>query len=100
MTEPSVTQSLPGCFRYYFPTYENDSLLCTLSDSDSDLQAQEQKGSVPVISEDTSGLQALRQSSVLNQLLLPEGVKGRRGLPPGGPPGLVAGDGRDGAVPV
>ncbi|KAF6087192.1 zinc finger protein 277 [Phyllostomus discolor] len=86
---------------YYFPTYENDSLLCTLSDSDSDLQAQEQEGSVPVIGEDTSGLQALRRSSVLNQLLLPEGVRGRRALPPpGGPPGLPAGDGQEGAVQV
>ncbi|XP_016053782.1 PREDICTED: zinc finger protein 277 [Miniopterus natalensis] len=54
---------------YYFPTYENDSLLCTLSDSDSDLAEQEQSGSVTVIGEDTSRLQALKQSSVLNQLL-------------------------------
>lgn len=57
---------------YYFPTYENDTLLCTLSDSESDLTAQEQTENVPIISEDTSRLCALRQSSVLNQLLLQE----------------------------
>ncbi|XP_029397046.1 zinc finger protein 277 isoform X2 [Mus pahari] len=54
---------------YYFPTYENDTLLCTLSDSESDLTAQEQTENVPIISEDTSRLRALKQSSVLNQLL-------------------------------
>lgn len=57
-------------FRYYFPTYENDALLCTLSDSESDLAAQEQNENVPIIGEDTSKLHALKQSSVLNQLLL------------------------------
>lgn len=56
-------------FRYYFPTYENDTLLCALSDSESDLAAQESPGSVTVISEDTSRLHALKQSSVLNQEL-------------------------------
>ncbi|PNJ01059.1 ZNF277 isoform 3, partial [Pan troglodytes] len=56
--------------RYYFPTYENDTLLCTLSDSESDLTAQEQNENVPIISEDTSKLYALKQSSILNQLLL------------------------------
>ncbi|KAM5203659.1 zinc finger protein 277 isoform 2-T2 [Hipposideros larvatus] len=60
---------------YYFPTYENDTLLCTLSDSESDLTAQEQNGNVTVISEDTSKLRALKQSSVLNQLLLHECLK-------------------------
>ncbi|XP_062033986.1 zinc finger protein 277 isoform X2 [Lepus europaeus] len=56
--------------QYYFPTYENDALLCTLSDSESDLASQEQNENVPIIGEDTSKLQALKQSSVLNQLLL------------------------------
>lgn len=60
---------------YYFPTYENDTLLCTLSDSESDLTAQEQNGTVTVISEDTSKLHALKQSSILNQLLLHECLK-------------------------
>ncbi|XP_019508581.1 PREDICTED: zinc finger protein 277 isoform X1 [Hipposideros armiger] len=60
---------------YYFPTYENDTLLCTLSDSESDLTAQEQNGNVTIISEDTSKLRALKQSSVLNQLLLHECLK-------------------------
>ncbi|XP_011369791.1 zinc finger protein 277 [Pteropus vampyrus] len=54
---------------YYFPTYENDSLLCTLSDSESDLTAQEHNGNVTVISEDTSKLRALKRSSILNQVL-------------------------------
>ncbi|KAK7798699.1 hypothetical protein U0070_000351 [Myodes glareolus] len=54
---------------YYFPTYENDSLLCTLSDSEGDLTTQERTEDVPVISEDTSKLRALKRSSVLNQLL-------------------------------
>ncbi|XP_030896910.1 zinc finger protein 277 [Leptonychotes weddellii] len=60
---------------YYFPTYENDTLLCTLSDSESDLTAQEQNGNITIISEDTSKLHALKQSSILNQLLLQEGLK-------------------------
>ncbi|XP_048949391.1 zinc finger protein 277 isoform X2 [Canis lupus baileyi] len=60
---------------YYFPTYENDTLLCTLSDSESDLTAQEQNGNITIISEDTSKLHALKQSSILNQLLLHEGLK-------------------------
>ncbi|XP_023592799.1 zinc finger protein 277 [Trichechus manatus latirostris] len=61
--------------QYYFPTYENDTLLCTLSDSESDLTAQEQNENIPIISEDTSKLQALKQSSILNQLLLQECLK-------------------------
>ncbi|KAF6302221.1 zinc finger protein 277 [Rhinolophus ferrumequinum] len=60
---------------YYFPTYENDTLLCALSDSESDLTAQGQKGHVTIISEDTSKLHALKQSSILNQLLLQECLK-------------------------
>ncbi|XP_036086392.1 zinc finger protein 277 isoform X1 [Rousettus aegyptiacus] len=55
---------------YYFPTYENDTLLCTLSDSESDLTAQEHNGNVTVIGEDTSKLRALKQSSILNQVRL------------------------------
>ncbi|XP_020774807.1 zinc finger protein 277 isoform X2 [Boleophthalmus pectinirostris] len=49
--------------QYYFPTYENDALLCTLSDSDEDGDG------VPVIAEDISNLRAIKQNSVLNQLL-------------------------------
>ncbi|KAM6152916.1 zinc finger protein 277 [Erethizon dorsatum] len=60
---------------YYFPTYENDTLLCTLSDSESDLTAQEHNEHVPIISEDISKLHALKQSSILNQLLLQESLK-------------------------
>ncbi|XP_074921688.1 zinc finger protein 277 isoform X2 [Chelonoidis abingdonii] len=58
--------------QYYFPTYENDTLLCTLSDSEDELTAKDQSEDVPVISEDLSDLEALRQSSVLNQLLREE----------------------------
>ncbi|XP_024911830.1 zinc finger protein 277 isoform X1 [Cynoglossus semilaevis] len=56
--------------QYYFPTYENDALLCTLSDSDAD-EDQETNHSldVPVIAEDVSDLRELRQSSVLRKLL-------------------------------
>ncbi|XP_015270934.1 PREDICTED: zinc finger protein 277 [Gekko japonicus] len=54
--------------QYYFPTYENDTLLCTLSDSDDESMAGKRKEDVPVISEDISNIEALKQSSVLNQL--------------------------------
>ncbi|KFQ85578.1 Zinc finger protein 277, partial [Phoenicopterus ruber ruber] len=54
--------------QYYFPTYENDTLLCTLSDSE-DLITEDQSEDIPVVSEDISSLKALKQSSVLNQLL-------------------------------
>lgn len=75
MEEAKHTSLLPDRktwdqLEYYFPTYENDTLLCTLSDSESDLPAQEQAENVPIISEDTSRLCALKQNSVLNQLLL------------------------------
>lgn len=56
--------------QYYFPTYENDALLCTLSDSDSDESDEVNHGEdIPVIAEDISNLRALKQTSVLNQLL-------------------------------
>ncbi|RVE71468.1 hypothetical protein OJAV_G00052200 [Oryzias javanicus] len=56
--------------QYYFPTYENDALLCTLSESDED-EKEEMAGSedVPVIAEDISDLRALKQTSILNHLL-------------------------------
>ncbi|XP_039919101.1 zinc finger protein 277 isoform X2 [Hirundo rustica] len=57
--------------QYYFPTYENDTLLCTLSDSE-DAKTEDQSEEVPVVSEDISSLKALKQSSVLNQLLSKE----------------------------
>ncbi|XP_053282663.1 zinc finger protein 277 isoform X2 [Pleuronectes platessa] len=56
--------------QYYFPTYENDALLCSLSDSDEAESEETSHGEdVPVIAEDVSNLRALRQTSVLNQLL-------------------------------
>ncbi|XP_054845159.1 zinc finger protein 277 isoform X2 [Eublepharis macularius] len=55
--------------QYYFPTYENDTLLCTLSDSEDELAAGQRKEDVPVISEDMSNVEALKRNSVLNQLL-------------------------------
>uniref|UniRef100_A0A8D3CVW9 Zinc finger protein 277 n=1 Tax=Scophthalmus maximus TaxID=52904 RepID=A0A8D3CVW9_SCOMX len=57
--------------QYYFPTYENDALLCTLPDSDDEDAGDEANRceDVPVIAEDVSDLRALKQSSVLNQLL-------------------------------
>uniref|UniRef100_A0A672F3X8 Zinc finger protein 277 n=1 Tax=Salarias fasciatus TaxID=181472 RepID=A0A672F3X8_SALFA len=56
--------------QYYFPTYENDALLCTLSDSEEDeTDTTEHSEDVPVIAEDISNLRDIRQSSVLDQLL-------------------------------
>ncbi|KAM3832352.1 zinc finger protein 277 isoform 1-T1 [Vipera latastei] len=55
--------------QYYFPTYENDTLLCALSDNEDGLTAEKQTENVSVISEDISNIEALKQSSVLNQLL-------------------------------
>uniref|UniRef100_A0AAX7SPE3 C2H2-type domain-containing protein n=1 Tax=Astatotilapia calliptera TaxID=8154 RepID=A0AAX7SPE3_ASTCA len=52
--------------QYYFPTYENDALLCTLSDSEEGDGDEEHRGEeIPVIAEDISNLRALKQSSVL-----------------------------------
>ncbi|KAJ8002835.1 hypothetical protein DPEC_G00163100 [Dallia pectoralis] len=55
--------------QYYFPTYENDALLCVLSDSDSESEPHGPGGDIPVIAEDITNLRALKQSSVLNHLL-------------------------------
>ncbi|KAM3925223.1 zinc finger protein 277 [Leptodactylus fuscus] len=55
--------------QYYFPTYENDSLLCTLSDSEEELTAQDQNEEIPVFGEDLSSLEALKKGSILNQLV-------------------------------
>lgn len=66
-----LSDRLRSCpLRYYFPTYENDALLCTLSDSDGDVSDETTRGEdVPVIAEDMADLRALRQASVLPQLL-------------------------------
>ncbi|XP_063783353.1 zinc finger protein 277 isoform X2 [Pseudophryne corroboree] len=61
--------------QYYFPTYENDSLLCTLSDSEEDVTAQDQGEEIPVIGEDLSSLEALKQASILNQLIHDRGLR-------------------------
>ncbi|XP_027896513.1 zinc finger protein 277 isoform X2 [Xiphophorus couchianus] len=56
--------------QYYFPTYENDALLCTLSDSNDDEDNEPcHNEDIPVIAEDISDLRVLKQNSVLNQLL-------------------------------
>ncbi|XP_078076029.1 zinc finger protein 277 isoform X2 [Mustelus asterias] len=54
--------------QYYFPTYENDALLCSLSDCESESVADNQITNIPVIAEDISDLQALKKSSILNFL--------------------------------
>ncbi|KAL2093275.1 hypothetical protein ACEWY4_010587 [Coilia grayii] len=61
--------------QYYFPTYENDALLCALPDSEDELDEADQRGGIPVIAEDISNLETLKQSSVLKHL-----VKDRSGL--------------------
>lgn len=53
--------------RYYFPTYENDALLCTLDDDEDNEPCHNED--IPVIAEDISDLKVLKQNSVLNQLL-------------------------------
>uniref|UniRef100_A0A667Y7K6 Zinc finger protein 277 n=1 Tax=Myripristis murdjan TaxID=586833 RepID=A0A667Y7K6_9TELE len=55
--------------QYYFPTYENDALLCTLTDSDGESGGTDRSEDVPVIAEDISNLHTLKQTSVLKQLL-------------------------------
>ncbi|KAG9490198.1 hypothetical protein GDO78_005858 [Eleutherodactylus coqui] len=55
--------------QYYFPTYENDTLLCTLSDDEEELAVQDQNEEIPVIGEDLSSLEALKKDSILNQLV-------------------------------
>ncbi|XP_013855828.1 zinc finger protein 277, partial [Austrofundulus limnaeus] len=47
--------------QYYFPTYENDTLLCTLSDSDEDKSDDPTHSEdIPIIAEDISNLQRLK----------------------------------------
>ena len=41
-------------FRYYFPTYENDNLLCQLDDDDDDDDVSESRGGVAIIAEETN----------------------------------------------
>ncbi|XP_075996880.1 zinc finger protein 277 [Genypterus blacodes] len=55
--------------QYYFPTYENDALLCSLTDSDGESDRTNHGEDLPVIAEDISNLRALKQTSVLKQLL-------------------------------
>ncbi|XP_078139293.1 zinc finger protein 277 [Centroberyx gerrardi] len=55
--------------QYFFPTYENDALLCSLADSDGETDGPVRSEDVPVIAEDISNLRTLKQSSVLKQLL-------------------------------
>ncbi|MEQ2221553.1 hypothetical protein ILYODFUR_017053 [Ilyodon furcidens] len=58
--------------QYYFPTYENDGLLFTLCDSDEEDETCHSED-IPVIAEDISNLRALKQNSILNQLLKDSG---------------------------
>ncbi|XP_063165504.1 zinc finger protein 277 [Candoia aspera] len=58
--------------QYYFPTYENDTLLCTLSDNEDELTAEKRREIIPIISEDVLNIEALKHRSVLNQLLREE----------------------------
>ncbi|XP_043944612.1 zinc finger protein 277 isoform X2 [Protopterus annectens] len=75
LTEASHIASLPDVSvwdqpQYYFPTYENDSLLCALSDdSDTESSGVDGNESIPVYAEDVSNLEALKQNSILNEIL-------------------------------
>ncbi|KAG5830747.1 hypothetical protein ANANG_G00313880 [Anguilla anguilla] len=74
LAEASHAMSVPERSRwdqpqYYFPTYENDALLCGLSDSESDSETGGRGRGLPVIAEDDSDLRVLRETSVLNRLL-------------------------------
>ncbi|XP_032810190.1 zinc finger protein 277 isoform X3 [Petromyzon marinus] len=63
--------------QYYFPTYENDTLLCGLPDSEDDNDDDDERvgpGDVPVIAEDRPSPSSVRKSSVLNQLLRSAGT--------------------------
>uniref|UniRef100_A0A8C4R1P3 Zinc finger protein 277 n=1 Tax=Eptatretus burgeri TaxID=7764 RepID=A0A8C4R1P3_EPTBU len=55
--------------QYYFPTYENDTLLYGLSDSEDESPSATRTNGVPVIAEDIPNPAALRQQSVLKNLL-------------------------------
>lgn len=60
----------PSLLRYYFPTYENDALLCSLTDGDGEQGDGTRAGEdVPVVPEDVDHLRALKQNSVLRLLL-------------------------------
>ncbi|XP_078454979.1 zinc finger protein 277 isoform X2 [Lampetra planeri] len=60
--------------QYYFPTYENDTLLCGLPDSEDDDDERGGPGDVPVIAEDRPSPGSVRKCSVLNQLLRSAGT--------------------------
>ncbi|XP_062856135.1 zinc finger protein 277 [Trichomycterus rosablanca] len=59
--------------QYYFPTYENDALLTALLDSESECEGPEHSSDVPVFAEDISNLKALKQNSVLKNMLKDRG---------------------------
>ena len=57
-------------FRYYFPTYEDDNLLCGLDDVTTDTPPMDDTESF-VIAEDIPDKQTLlKESSVLSELVL------------------------------
>ncbi|XP_051918209.1 zinc finger protein 277 [Hippocampus zosterae] len=58
--------------QYYFPTYENDALLCALSDSDGEeSDGPTGEDGVPVIAEDLLDARLVKENSVLRNLLKP-----------------------------
>ncbi|XP_078272820.1 zinc finger protein 277 isoform X2 [Rhinoraja longicauda] len=65
--------------QYYFPTYENDALLCTLSDGESEVTADNRTTHIPVVAEDISNLQTLKQISILNALQ-PQGPANKQSM--------------------
>ena len=57
-------------FRYYFPTYENDNLLCQLDDDDDDDDVSESRGGVAIIAEESNITNTILSDKTLRQELL------------------------------
>ncbi|KAL5015294.1 hypothetical protein ScPMuIL_009564 [Solemya velum] len=55
---------------YYFPTYENDNLLCQLEDSDDEKETRDVPGCVKVIAEDNKVLESILTDETLRQDIL------------------------------
>lgn len=66
----TVSFEFSVCDRYYFPTYENDNLLCQLEDSDEEKESRDIPGCVKVIAEDNKVLESILTDETLRQDIL------------------------------